>query len=843
MKVRVFEIAKQAGKTPQEVLDELKKRGIDAKSNLSQVEQQDADKLLADLASQAKSTAAAADKPKPAARRVILPAAKPEKPLPAAPKPEPAPVAAAPAEPEPAPLPEAEPAKAPAPAPVLPAPSKPEPPKPIPTSPLTPGYRPPAPQPKPPAPPARPAPIPTSPLTPGYRPPAVPPRSAGPAAPGARPGAVAAKPAPAAPAKPGPAGIGNRPASAAPAPKGPGQRHHLPHRKDRENLTALKQPPKPQPAPAPKPELPAEGEEKKVVKLPESVTVSELADRMGLKSVDLIKKLMEYKIFATINQRLANDVAQTLALDFGFETEMMGLYGEDLLAQEQDDPARLVPRPPVVTIMGHVDHGKTSLLDAIRKTDVAAGESGGITQHIGAYRVHLEGKGDVVFLDTPGHAAFTQMRARGAAVTDVVVLVVAADDGVQPQTMEAIDHAKAANVPIVVAINKIDKEGANPDRVMQELAKHNLLPEEWGGKTVYVQVSAKKRLHLDRLLELLVLESSLLELKADPGRNGKGVVIEAKLDKGRGPVATVLVQSGTVRVGDLFVAGNFMGHVRALINDKGKKVDEAGPATPVEVLGFAGVPAAGDGFNVVENERMARQISQNRMEAQKERDRSMRGHVKLEGLFDQISQGDLKELHIIIKADVSGSAEAIKDELERVPSDKVKVRVIHAGVGSITESDVALADASNALVLGFHTKVEGKANDLAKEKAVEVRLYDVIYDLVNSVKAAMEGLLTPQYRDVVVGKAEVRGIFKAGGSLIAGAYVTSGKVERKNSARLLRGEAELWKGKLGSLRRFKDDVKEVTTGMEFGVGLEGCSDVKVGDLIEFFTIETIAQKL
>jgi translation initiation factor IF-2 len=654
---------------------------------------------------------------------------------------------------------------------------------------------------------------------------------------------VAAKPAPAAPAKAAPAGIGNRPASSAPAPKSPGQRHHLPHRKDRENLTALKQPPKPQPAPAPKVEAPAAGEEKKVIKLPESVTVAELADRMGLKSVELIKKLMEYKIFATINQRLANDVAQTLALDFGFETEMMGLYGEDLLAQEQDVPERMVTRPPVVTIMGHVDHGKTSLLDAIRKTDVAGGESGGITQHIGAYRVHLEGKGDVVFLDTPGHAAFTQMRARGAAVTDVVVLVVAADDGVQPQTLEAIDHAKAANVPIVVAINKIDKEGANPDRVMQELAKHNLLPEEWGGKTIYVQVSAKKRLHLDRLLELLVLQSALLELKADPIRNGKGVVIEAKLDKGRGPVATVLVQTGTVHVGDLFVAGNFMGHVRALINDKGKKVEAAGPATPVEVLGFSGVPDAGDGFNVVTSERIARQISQNRMEAQKERDRNMRGHVKLDGLFDQISQGDLKELKIIIKADVSGSAEAIKDELERLPSDKVKVRVIHAGVGTINESDVSLADASDALVLGFHTRVEGKGNEMAKEKTVEVRLYDVIYDLVNDVKTAMEGLLTPQYRDVVVGKAEVRGIFKAGGGLVAGAYITSGKAERKHNARLLRGEAEIWKGKISSLRRFKDDVKEVTTGMECGVGLEGCGDIQVGDQIEFFTIETVAQKL
>jgi translation initiation factor IF-2 len=837
MKVRVFEIAKQAGKTPQEVLDELKKRGIEAKSTLSLVEDEMAAALLKVFAATVKPVAGEKEKPKPGvSRRIILPDAKPEKPLPAAPKPvappepkeeipapveEPAPVVETP-EPEPV-APEASDEKAKpasADAPVSLEPAKP-------MTPLTPGYRPPAPKPKP-----APAPVQT---------PVPAPAAAAKWVPGISKLAPAAKPNLAnQPVGAGNAPVGWKPpvAPLVPRPMAGGPRGRHPR-------VVEKQLPKPKvaPPPPPKPAVEEAVEERKVIKLPESVTVSELADRMGIRAAEIIKKLMEYKIFATMNQRLSNDQAQTLALDFGFETEVVGLYGEDLLEKEQDEPARRILRSPVVTIMGHVDHGKTSLLDAIRKTEVAAGESGGITQHIGAYKVHLEGKGDVVFLDTPGHAAFTQMRARGAAVTDVVVLVVAADDGVQPQTLEAIDHARAAEVPIVVAINKIDKDGANPDRIMQELSKHNLMPEDWGGKTIYVQISAKKRTGIEKLLETMLLEAEMLDLKADPGRRGKGVVIEAKLDKGRGPVATVLVQTGIVSVGDIFVAGSFMGRVRALVNDHGRKVDTAGPSTPVEVLGFGGVPQAGDSFYVVENERVARQISQNRAEAQKERDRNMRSHVKLEGLFDQISQGELKELKIIIKADVSGSAEAIKSELERIPSDKVKVRVIHAGVGNINENDVLLADASDALVLGFHTKADNKAAEVAKEKEVQVRLYDVIYTLVGEVKDAMAGMLTPVFNDVVQAKGEVRGVFKVSNSLVAGVYLTSGKAMRSHQARLLRAGEEVWKGKLGSLKRFKDDVREVATGMECGVGLEGASDIQVGDTLEFYVVESVAQKL
>jgi translation initiation factor IF-2 len=793
MQLRVFELAKQMGKKPEDIREELKKRAVEVKSNLSLVPAKVAQEILAAL-TQAKADAASRlekfEKKAAVLKPAVLGSAPggvvhvPAKPIlvkakPAAPKPEEA------AKPAPS---TSSGQLSPSPAASAPAASAPVPPRVL-TSPV-----------------AKPAPL-------GIGAPKAPAGKPQFRRPDARPG-------------------GYRPGGR-PQPR--------------------QAPPPPKPAPkevAPAPVPAADGAEaapveKKPLKLPESVTVAELADYMAVKPVDVIRKLMDYKVMATINQRLAKDVAQTVALDFGFETEIMGLFGEDLLEKEEaDDPANVVTRPPVVTIMGHVDHGKTSLLDAIRSTNVVSGEAGGITQHIGAYKVTLPGKGDVVFLDTPGHAAFTSMRARGAAVTDVVVLVVAADDGVMPQTIEAIDHAKAAGVPIVVAVNKIDKEGAKPDRVMQELSKYNLVPEEWGGKTIFAQISAKKKIGLDKLLELLVLESELLELKADPKRRGKGVIIEAKLDKGRGTVATVLVQKGTVRVGDIFVTGNYSGRVRALINDQGKKIDEAGPSTPVEILGLSGLPAAGDGFQVVENERLARQISAKRLEVQKERERQAASHIQLDDLFHQIQSGDLKELKIILKADVTGSAEAIKDSLEKIESSKVKVRVIHAGVGNLNETDIMLAAASNAIVLGFHVKADSKAADVAKSERVDVRLYEVIYDLVNDVRTAMEGLLEPHYNEVTAGKGELRGVFKTSAGVIAGTYITSGKVTRGINARLTRAGEKVWEGKVDSLKRFKDDAKEVGTGMECGIGLHNPPvDMAVGDQLEFFTLEAVAQKL
>ena len=583
--------------------------------------------------------------------------------------------------------------------------------------------------------------------------------------------------------------------------------------------------------------------------LPEGSSISEMAQAMGIKASELIKKLMvDYKVMATVNQKLPKDVVETLALDYGFEVQHEGLYGTDLIAEESDDSGRLSLRAPVVTIMGHVDHGKTTLLDAIRDANVAAGESGGITQHIGAYKVHLpehEGfpGGDVVFLDTPGHAAFTAMRARGAKATDIVVLVVAADDSVMPQTIEAIDHAKAANVPIVVAINKIDKEGANPDRVMQELGKYGLVPEAWGGSNIMVKLSAKKREGVKELLEMLALQAQVLELKADPGRRGRGVVIEAKLDKGRGSVATVLVQKGTLKVGDTVLVGSLVGRVRALIDDHGAKLNSAGPSTPAELLGLGGVPVAGDEFQAVEDEKLARQIAGKRQQAQLERERANRGHVKLEDLFDRISTGDMKELNLVIKADVSGSVEALKATLEEIKSDKVKARVIHGGVGSITESDVLLAAASDALILGFHVKAVTGSIDLAHKEGVEVRLYEVIYEAVNDVRDAMAGLLEPHFRESGIGKGEVKQIFKISKGYIVGSLMTSGKIIRDCTLRFMRGEEKVWEGKPLGLKRFKDDAKEVVEGNECGISLDPASGVQPGDLFEVLVQEEVAQKL
>jgi translation initiation factor IF-2 len=585
------------------------------------------------------------------------------------------------------------------------------------------------------------------------------------------------------------------------------------------------------------------------LELPEGASISEMAQAMGVKASELIKKLMvDFKVMATVNQKLPKDVVETLAVDYGFEVVHAGLYGENMIKEEEDDASRMVLRAPVVTIMGHVDHGKTSLLDAIRDTKVAAGESGGITQHIGAYKVSLpqhEGfpGGDVVFLDTPGHAAFTAMRARGAKATDIVVLVVAADDGVMPQTIEAIDHAKAAGAPIVVAINKIDKEGANPDRVMQELGKHGLVPEEWGGTTIMAKLSAKKRIGITELLEMLALQAQVMELKADPGRRAMGVVVEAKLDKGRGAVASVLIQKGTLRIGETVLVGNYVGRVRALVSDKGKKLEDAGPSTPVELLGLGGVPEAGDAVMVVEDERLARQIATRRQAVQQDRERANRGHVKLEDLFDRIQTGDVKDLNLVIKADVSGSVEALRGSFEDIKSEKVKARVIHGGVGNINESDVLLAAASDALILGFHVTATPAAVDLAHKEKVEIRIYEVIYEAVNDVTEAMTGLLEPHYHEVSIGKGEVKQIFKITKGFIAGSLVTSGKITRDAVLKFSRDGEIVWTGKPTGLKRFKDDAREVIESQECGISLDPSSAIKEGDTWEAFITQEVAQKL
>jgi translation initiation factor IF-2 len=537
-----------------------------------------------------------------------------------------------------------------------------------------------------------------------------------------------------------------------------------------------------------------------------------------------------------------------IAESYGIKTEVVvEKRGEDLLAEvlEAEPEGTGQPRPPVVTIMGHVDHGKTTLLDAIRQTRVAEGEAGGITQHIGAYTVTVRGK-QVTFLDTPGHEAFTAMRARGAKVTDIVVLVVAADDGVMPQTIEAIHHAQAANVPIIVAINKIDKPGANPERVKHALAEHQLIPEAWGGQTIFVEVSAKQKTGIETLLEMILLQAEILELKADPTRPAKGTVIEARLDRGRGPVATVLVQNGTLRVGDAFVVGAMSGRVRALSNDRGERVKEAGPSTPVEVVGLPSVPAAGDQFVVVKDERIAREIAEARAEKQKAAEVTT-GPVKLslDDLFARIKEGEVKELAVIIKADVQGSAEALRGAVEKLSTDAVKLRVIHSGVGAITETDIMLASASRAIVMGFNIRPEPKAATLAEREGIDVRLYTVIYDAIEDIKAAMAGLLEPTLKERVLGRAEVRRIFnipKTG--IVAGCYVTEGVIQRSGThVRVLRDNVPIYQGKLGSLRRFKDDVKEVQQGYECGVSIENFGDIKVGDILEVFVVDKVAAKL
>ncbi len=584
---------------------------------------------------------------------------------------------------------------------------------------------------------------------------------------------------------------------------------------------------------------------KKVVKIQEGCTIKEFAEVVGQKVGDVIKKLMAMGIMATQNQPMDMDAALLMAEEYGVKAEIANIESaEDVLTEVVDAAETMVARPPVVTIMGHVDHGKTSLLDSIRETNVVSREAGGITQHIGAYQVSLKGR-DITFLDTPGHAAFTAMRARGAQVTDIVVLVVAADDGVMPQTREAVSHAKAAGVPIIVAINKIDKPDAKPDRVKQELAEFELTPEEWGGQTIFCEVSAKKKIGIEHLLEMILIQADVLELKANPGKMARGAVIEAKLDRGRGPVATVLVQSGTLKVGDFFVTGAQFGKVRALINDKGERIESAGPSRPAEVIGFASVPLAGDRFAVIEEERKARQIAELRQTKQRSTEMGSLKKVTLEDLHSQIQEGMVKELNIVIKADVSGSAGAIVDSLEKLSTAAVKLKVIHSSVGAITETDVMLAAASNAIIIGFSVRAEPKATELAQREGVDIRLYNIIYNAIDDIKAAMEGLLEPTLKERILGRAEVRQTFHVSKiGTIAGSYVIDGVMTRQNDGvRVLRDNVLVYTGKLNSLKRFKDDAREVQTGYECGIGIENFNDLKVGDIIEAYVIDKVAAKL
>jgi translation initiation factor IF-2 len=591
------------------------------------------------------------------------------------------------------------------------------------------------------------------------------------------------------------------------------------------------------------------------ITITEGISVKDLAEKLGIRAKDLIARLLTRGVFATINQTLDAELATEMARFFGADTEVITF--EEQAAKDMsetteggEEGVEAVPRPPVVTIMGHVDHGKTTLLDSIRSTSVAEGEAGGITQHIGAYKVRIQDTDspaygrEIVFLDTPGHEAFTRMRARGAKATDIVVLVVAADDGVMPQTLEAIDHAHAAEVPIIVAVNKIDKPEAMPDRVKKQLGDRGLLPEEWGGKTVFVDVSAKKKTNLNLLLEMICLTADLQELKATPGRAASGVVLEAKLDRGRGPVATILVQNGTLHTSDNFVVGNVYGKVRAMFDDRGQQLQEAPPSTPVEILGLEGLPQAGDQFVVVTDREKARDISEYREQKAREAALAKSSRVSLEGLAEQLKTAGIKELNIILKADVQGSVEVLSDLLAKLSNDKVRLKVLHASVGAITETDVLLASASNAIIIGFNVRPERKAQELAEQDKVDIRLHSIIYELQDEIKRAMSGLLEPTIKETYQGRAEVLETFripKVG--MVAGCRVTDGIIKRDSEVRLLRDNVVVFKGKVGSLRRFKDDASEVRNGMECGIAISNYGDVKVGDVIEAFVTEKIAAEV
>lgn len=582
---------------------------------------------------------------------------------------------------------------------------------------------------------------------------------------------------------------------------------------------------------------------KRIIKISENISVGELAKRLGIKANDLIKSLMKMGMMVTINHQLDYDTAVILASEYEYEVENVAVDLDEILESTVDAPETLEKRPPVVTIMGHVDHGKTSLLDAIREANVIAGEAGGITQHIGAYDVELNGR-KITFLDTPGHEAFTAMRARGAKVTDIVILVVAADDGVMPQTKEAINHSKAAEVPIIVAINKIDKPGAKPEKVKQELTEQGIVSSEWGGDVTMVEVSAKQRLNLDGLLEMILLQADLMELTANPNKLAKGTIVEGKLDKGRGPVATVLVQEGTLKTGDYCVVGVHSGRVRAMQNDRGEKVMEAGPSMPVELVGLSGVPNAGDVFVAMKDEKQAKEIATLRQIKHREVEFAKHTKLSLDDLYKRIQSGEIKDLNVVVKGDVQGSVEAVSETLRKLSTDAIRLNVIHSAVGAVTETDVNLAAASNAIIIGFNVRPEVKAAGHAEREGVDIRLYSIIYDAVEDVKKAMEGLLDPTFKEKFLGRVEIRDVFsvpKFGN--VAGCYVLDGKMVRNAQVRLLRDNVVVYEGKMSSLRRFKDDVKEVATGYECGIGLENYNDIKVGDIIESFEMEKIATKL
>lgn len=583
---------------------------------------------------------------------------------------------------------------------------------------------------------------------------------------------------------------------------------------------------------------------KKRIKVLETITVGDLSHRMGVKTNELIAKLMGLGVMATVNQAMDIDTATLVAADFGYEIEQSVTEEQSILnLEEEESGGEMLPRPPVVTVMGHVDHGKTSILDAIRKTDVAAGEAGGITQHIGAHYVRAP-QGDVVFLDTPGHAAFTEMRSRGAQITDLVVLVVAADDGVMDQTKEAINHARAAKVPILVAVNKIDKPDADPMRVKRELAELDLVPEDWGGDVIYCETSAKQNTGISDLLENILLQAEILELKANQQRKARGYVVEAQLHKGRGPVATILVQQGTLRVGDACVVGQYYGRVRSLSDDKGENVKEAGPAMPVEVQGLSGVPLAGDEFVVVKDEKMAKSVSADRQIKSRETELGSTTKISLDNLFEKLEEGQVKELRVALRADVQGTLEAFGQAVEKLSTDEIKVKILHEGAGTITESDVLLAAASDALIIGFNVRPNAKVQELADKEHVDIRCYDVIYHALDDIRKAMVGLLEPTFKEDVIGAAEVRETFhvpKIG--TIAGSFVTNGRIERNAKVRVLRDGVVTYTGAISSLRRFKDDVKDVQSGYECGIGVENFNDIKVGDVLEVFVMEEVAPEL
>ena len=575
------------------------------------------------------------------------------------------------------------------------------------------------------------------------------------------------------------------------------------------------------------------------VKIPEEITVGDLANLLRRTAAEVIKEMFKLGVMASVNQTIDFDTAEIVATELGakVEKEVVVSIEERIIDDHEDSEEDLLPRDPVVVVMGHVDHGKTSILDAIRNASVASGEAGGITQHIGAYRVDLDGQ-KITFLDTPGHAAFTSMRARGAMATDIAVLVVASDDGIMPQTIEAINHAKAAGVQIIVAINKMDKEGANPERVKQQLTEYGLVPEEWGGETICVPVSAKTQMGIDNLLESILLVAEMAELKANPNRAAKGVVIEARLDKGRGPIATILVQNGTLRVGDIIVAGQSVGRVRVMSNERGQRIKEAGPSVPVEITGLDTTPNAGDTFDVASDEKLARELVEKKKHDAKEEQFKAFQKVTLDNLFSSLQEGQIKDLNIIVKADVQGSVEAVKQNLEKLSNEEVKVRVIHGGVGAINESDVQLAGVSNAIIVGFNVRPDVNAQSLAERDKVEMRMYRVIYDCIEEIEAAMKGMLAPKFREVALGRIEVRTVMNlSSAGKIAGSYVLEGKVTRNAQIRVVRDGIVITEDNISSLRRFKDDVKEVATGFECGIGLEKFNDIKEGDVFEAFMME------